>query len=71
MAVEPPIICSVFHLDVTRDLTRQVQPVDRTEDALEKRVPYGHIATEFKELITSGPGDRCMRYLPQNFEEDR
>ena len=47
-----------------------VQPINQTEDALEKWVSHGYIATELKELVTSGPGDCCMRHLPQNFKED-
>jgi len=70
MAVELPIICGIFHLNVARDLTGQVQPINRTEDALEKWVLHGYIATELEELVTSGPGDCCMRHLPQNFKED-
>ena len=70
MAVEPPIICGVFYLNIARDLTGQIQSINGTEDTLEVWTLHGYVATEFKELIAAGPDDCCVRHVPQDFEEE-
>lgn len=68
--MEPPIVCGIFYLDVARDLTWQLQAVDRTKDSLEEWMTCRDMATELEELVALGPLDCCVRHPPQNFEED-
>lgn len=70
MVVKPPIVGRIFDFDVTRDLTGEVQSVDRTKYTLEERVSHGYISTKLEKLITKWPSNRCRRHPLQDLEQD-
>lgn len=64
MTMQPPVVGGIFHLNVARDLTWQVQPIDRTKDMVKERVTDRHVAAELEKLIAMGPRNCGAGHLP-------